>query len=404
MTNLFQKQEEAMSKVGTINRNIFNNQVIVASGLTPSDPTTEQAIKDKLTKDSKELEDIKNTEEGIALSQQQIGEEDKAKEQEALDKIKEGKTIEQDVTEFIPNTLPNSLTFTGDSKVNKAVSISTGEPSLQSPAEIIGNNILQSTHIPVIDNKPIMDTQAAIDAIDKPVLDEPTISGEDNKKEETSNTTSLNKITSKTYDSGIPNTPSKRKTNQLYDHYFTASDVNIFLTNPLNNKTLQVDKAMGIGWSHSLSSSPVYTIGNRDPAFFSQGNSVVQGSLDIAFKSVDYMRYAINYLKDVDAIKDRLAELSDKVDNDSITGDEVGELLTLRESDKIQVYSPSIVNFNIPLNITISFDNSNYTSSVYETSDITLYGVKIQGQQMAIHTADEHILVDKYTFLAKNVS
>ena len=54
----------------------------------------------------------------------------------------------------------------------------------------------------------------------------------------------------------------------MYDNYYTGSDVNVYLYYPLTDKRVHVDKAMGIGYNHSISTAPVYILGNGDPAFY----------------------------------------------------------------------------------------------------------------------------------------
>ena len=64
----------------------------------------------------------------------------------------------------------------------------------------------------------------------------------------------------------------------MYDQYFTGSDVNIYLRYPNTDKQVHIDKAIGIGYNHSMSSVPIYVLGNVDPAFFSRGNSLLKGT------------------------------------------------------------------------------------------------------------------------------
>ena len=41
----------------------------------------------------------------------------------------------------------------------------------------------------------------------------------------------------------------------MYDNYYTGSDVNVYLYYPLTDKRVHIDKAMGIGYNHSISTA-----------------------------------------------------------------------------------------------------------------------------------------------------
>ena len=56
---------------------------------------------------------------------------------------------------------------------------------------------------------------------------------------------------------------------KIYDLYYSASDVNIYLYYPVTDLSVHLDKAMGVSFTHNMSSAPVYTLGNVEPTFFS---------------------------------------------------------------------------------------------------------------------------------------
>lgn len=189
----------------------------------------------------------------------------------------------------------------------------------------------------------------------------------------------------------------------LYNTYYTGSDVTVDLYYPPNDKRVNLDKAVGIGFSHNVSTMPVYGLGVSDPAFFTKGNSIVQGQLDLAFNSHIYMQTAINYLLNI-STSDRLGELTAKFKRDkkSLSQEEYAELSLLQSGKNYTVQQNSISSIAPLLDIYIDINNSNSQHSD-STKTIVIYGVKIADHSMSAHSSDEGILVDRYSFMAKNI-
>lgn len=87
---------------------------------------------------------------------------------------------------------------------------------------------------------------------------------------------------------------------QMYDTYFTASNVKVYLQNRFTGKMVQVDTATGIGYSYNVSSVPIHVLGARTPAYFSRGNGVGQGTLVTVFKDPLYMKAMLKFIFDED--------------------------------------------------------------------------------------------------------
>lgn len=188
----------------------------------------------------------------------------------------------------------------------------------------------------------------------------------------------------------------------LYDHYFTASDVNIYLRYPLTDRRVLVDKALGIGFNHSMSSAPVYVLGISDPAFFTRGNSLIQGNLDLAFKSTTYLQKGIRYLLNQDGLASEKKALMAKASTKAkLTPEEVRRLATLQISGITSMETTSISQIFSLFEIIIEFNNTNATTDG-EQSTLTIEGVKFTSQGMSVYSTEESSLVDRYTFLAKN--
>ena len=191
---------------------------------------------------------------------------------------------------------------------------------------------------------------------------------------------------------------NKRK--GLYDFYYTASDVNIYLRYAPTDRQVHIDKALGIGYTHTMSSAPVYGLGVVDPLFFSRGNSLVQGSIDIAFKSPKYLQAAVNYLIKTSSTLNEQQQLLGKKNR---TKDEVLRLNALQSSTQTAMTSTSISQiFNI-FEIIIVFNNTNATTDGV-SHEVKLEGVRFTSEGFQTHTGTEGVLSNRYTFLAKNKS
>ncbi|AND75193.1 hypothetical protein FDH01_gp032 [Acinetobacter phage vB_AbaM_ME3] len=187
----------------------------------------------------------------------------------------------------------------------------------------------------------------------------------------------------------------------IYDHYYTASDVNVFLHFPPTGKTVNIDKAVAIAYTHNISSVPIYTLGSLEPLYFTRGNSIVQGQLDLAFKSTLYLKTAINYL--VTNTKETTPKTTKKPANKMTTEE-------LRESQRevatgsdLQMESKSLIQQPSLFDIRIVYNNSN-SNMAGNQETIILQGIKFTGQSQATNSHDDTALVDRYTFLAKNIA
>lgn len=193
---------------------------------------------------------------------------------------------------------------------------------------------------------------------------------------------------------------------KIYDLYYSASDVNIYLYYPVTDKSVHLDKAMGVSFTHNMSSAPVYTLGNVEPTFFSRGNSLIQGNLDLAFKSTVYLQKTINHLLNIAGRDTKIKALNAKAvsgANKGLTESEVRELYNLQTSSVPSMTANSISDIFGLFEIHIEFDNTNATQDG-NYHKIKLEGIKFIGQMMSVHSGQEAALVDRYTFLGKNKS
>lgn len=78
------------------------------------------------------------------------------------------------------------------------------------------------------------------------------------------------------------------KYKQMYNKYYSASDFIIKIKTE-NSEAIWLDKASGVAVSESLSSNPIYTLGDSRVNFFSRGNLIVTGFISVNTISADYI-------------------------------------------------------------------------------------------------------------------
>lgn len=188
----------------------------------------------------------------------------------------------------------------------------------------------------------------------------------------------------------------------MYDNYYTGSDVNVYLYYPLTDKRVHIDKAMGIGYNHSISTAPVYILGNGDPAFFTRGNSLVQGNLDLAHKSIKYLKTGISYLLSKADLNDEKADLYIKVRENSASKEEVLRYGKLQNELITDMTTISISEIFHEFELIIEFNNTN-SNKTGVTESVVLEGLKFNSSSTNVYSTEESVLVDRLTFMAKNL-
>ena len=188
----------------------------------------------------------------------------------------------------------------------------------------------------------------------------------------------------------------------MYDNYYTGSDVNVYLYYPLTDKRVHVDKAMGIGYNHSISTAPVYILGNGDPAFFTRGNSLVQGNLDLAHKSIKYLKTGISYLLSKADLNDEKADLYVKIRDNTASKEEVLRYGKLQNELITDMTTISISEIFHDFELIIEFNNTN-SNKTGVTESVVLEGLKFNSSSTNIYSTEESVLVDRLTFMAKNL-
>ena len=215
----------------------------------------------------------------------------------------------------------------------------------------------------------------------------------------------------------------------MYNHYYSSSDVQLYLSSYDHTKVIKVDTALSLGYSLRQTSAPIYSLGSREAQFFSVGNTIGNGTLTIAFTDEEYLKYCLSY---IDNSKSTLiyqtefqAESSGIVSNIKEAASAAKDGSVLYKSKKFGMnnatFAAAAKNADATFS-TISNEERNISigairnlfnikmfinnETALRTSDskvITLKGVKIIGENYnATSTADAPLMLS-YNFMFKDV-
>lgn len=192
----------------------------------------------------------------------------------------------------------------------------------------------------------------------------------------------------------------------LYTQFFTASDVTVSVSHrSVPSREVNLDLLTGIGYRHNVTAMPVYGLGNQLPEFYSQGNSLVTGTLELSFKSGIYLTRALTV---IGTYQDSLAlrtQLEAK-DPSKLTDAELRALVQLTRVNATAVPTEqSILQYSDPCNLTLRFDNNNEQNKQYSaySSTITLIDVRFIEFVQGISTSGDAVITDQYRFIAKTI-
>ena len=215
----------------------------------------------------------------------------------------------------------------------------------------------------------------------------------------------------------------------MYNHYYSSSDVQLYLSSYDHTKVIKVDTALSLGYSLRQTSAPIYSLGSREAQFFSVGNTIGNGTLTIAFTDEEYLKYCLSY---IDNSKSTLiyqtelqAESSGIVSNIKKAASSAKDGNVLYQSKKFGMNNAtfaaaaknadatfSTIN-NEERNISIGairnlfnikmFINNETALRTSDSKVITLKGVKILGENFnATSTADAPLMLS-YNFMFKDI-
>lgn len=215
----------------------------------------------------------------------------------------------------------------------------------------------------------------------------------------------------------------------MYNHYYSSSDVQLYLSSYDHTKVIKVDTALSLGYSLRQTSAPIYSLGSREAQFFSVGNTIGNGTLTIAFTDEEYLKYCLSY---IDNSKSTLiyqtelqAESSGIVSNIKEAASSAKDGSVLYQSKKFGMNNATFAAAaknaaatfstisNEERNISIGairnlfnikmFINNETALRTSDSKVITLKGVKILGENFnATSTADAPLMLS-YNFMFKDI-
>lgn len=182
--------------------------------------------------------------------------------------------------------------------------------------------------------------------------------------------------------------------NGLYNKYYSSSDCMIYI------EDIWLDKVSGIGINESLSSVPIYTIGNSRYSFLSRGNNIVTGFISINKCTKDYLPRVLENIN-----KNSEFRKLTPYEQMQLTSEELRvykEKEAAMESGKVS--NKSVLDWADldAFNITISYNNGDPTmAGVKQYVDIQ--EIRIIGFETSIDIGSDGQLIDGYRFIAKEV-
>ena len=128
----------------------------------------------------------------------------------------------------------------------------------------------------------------------------------------------------------------------------------------------------------------------------------MQGNLDLAHKSIKYLKTGINYLLSKADLNDEKAELYIKVRENSASKEEVLRYGQLQNELITDMSTISISEIFHEFELIIEFNNTN-SNKTGVTESVVLEGLKFNSSSTNVYSTEESVLVDRLTFMAKNL-
>ena len=181
----------------------------------------------------------------------------------------------------------------------------------------------------------------------------------------------------------------------LYTKYYSSSDFNLYIGDIL------IDRAAGIAVGESLTSTPIYTIGNSRYDFLARGNVVVNGIIRINKAERDYLARVIAHYRG----RTNEFKILSPYEQIQLTSEELAKYRKqLKEYQDEQVSAKSVLDWADLGSFTIHM--------VYNNSDAVTEGVqqrisivecRIVGYEHSVDIGSDGQLIDGYKFIAKEV-
>lgn len=207
----------------------------------------------------------------------------------------------------------------------------------------------------------------------------------------------------------------------MYQNYYSSSDVQLYFSSLDHTQIIKVDTALSIGYSLRQSSSPIYSLGSRLPAFYSQGNTIGNGTITLAFTDEEYLKYCLDYVASADT---SLTYLDTNTGNNSTQVNEASTLTNRHSSSQLGrltsnasfIAAANASAYNVsgtkrvisigairPLFNIKMYINNETAIRGSDSKVINLAGVKIVNESFSAASTTDSPLMISYNFLFKDL-
>ena len=208
----------------------------------------------------------------------------------------------------------------------------------------------------------------------------------------------------------------------MYQNYYSSSDVQLYFSSFDHIRIVKVDTALSLGYSLRQTSAPIYSLGSREVQFFSEGNTIGNGTLTIAFTDEEYLKYCIDEVGQGDnslLYQTELDNSNSNASNSILEGNfEPGQYRSSRlirsnaqfiaaagsSSYKVSGEKRSIsIGAIKPLFNIKMFLNNETAMRGSDSKVITLKGIKIIGENFQTSSTQDAPLMISYNFIYKDI-
>lgn len=181
---------------------------------------------------------------------------------------------------------------------------------------------------------------------------------------------------------------------RTYQRYYSASDVQLVISDTSSQRLLTLDLATGIGFNESAPLQPIYGLNNVIPSFFVRQNSIVTGFLGLAYQNEAYLKRAIQYVNGVES-----STTKSTYNPEISTFDALKSAISARDSVEVDSGS-SIIGAYYPFSLTIILSTDSIDG---EFQSITLSDCHITGRSLAINSDGENPVSEGFSIICPSI-
>lgn len=186
---------------------------------------------------------------------------------------------------------------------------------------------------------------------------------------------------------------------EIYTRYYSASDVQVILSNMDSTEILTLDLATGIGFNENAPMQPIYSLGNQLPSFFVKRNSIVTGFIGLAYQYEAYLRRSIKYVNGIKENSSTNIVLPNE-DGTINTFEQLQTAIALRNAAADTGRGSSSIGAQLPFKLTIIFSKNTVNDSF---ESITMGDCYLTGRSVMVNTDGENPLGEGFSFIASQL-